>query len=314
MCWDWAEVCLTANSTASYIGKLKRLANVRTSKSTHIEKYAHRKVCTSKSTQIEKYANRKLCKSKSMHIEKYAHRKVCKSKSMQIENYAHRKVRTSKSTEIEKYANRKLCKSKSMYIEKYAHRKVCKSKITHIEKYAHRKVRKSKCTQNETVPLCSQRKFATHKNRVSASSCLSVCRNCKPPTPQSNLTLVRLSTVNRHITVAVHNGHFAGGPIRRMLRGQPIPHIWCPDRFEVSLTTLQTDTQMWQDQHTPWSVILTYLQEHSKHALTTHSYLQWHCPLLSGRTQAHYRNVLCAGQQSAPIYRLEAATVGGRLA
>jgi 4'-phosphopantetheinyl transferase EntD len=70
-----------------------------------------------------------------------------------------------------------------------------------------------------------------------------------------------------------------------------------------SLTALQTDGHGSTRTH---SVILTYadLQQHAKRAQTTQSYLQCHCPLLFGRTQAHYRNELCAGQQSAPIYSL----------
>jgi len=83
--------------------------------------------------------------------------------------------------------------------------------------------------------------------------CLSV-ETAETP-PQSNLTLDRLPTVNRHITASVHIGHFARRPTstygvpRRMLRVQPIHHIRCPDRFEVSLTVLQ-NRQTWPDPHT----------------------------------------------------------------
>ena len=79
------------------------------------------------------------------------------------------------------YAHRKLRTSKSTHIEKYAHRKVRTSKCTHIEKYAHRNVRTSKSTHIETVPVRSQWKFATNKNRLSASPRLSVETAESPP-------------------------------------------------------------------------------------------------------------------------------------
>jgi hypothetical protein len=90
-----------------------------------------------------------------------------------------------------------------------------------------------------------------------------------------------------------------------MLRGKTMPHIWCPDRFEMGLTDLQTNKQTWQDPEHMLSVILKCpdLPEHTNHAPTIHSYLQWLCPPLPANTKAQYRNELCAGQQSSPIYK-----------